>query len=149
MLGTCQGAEGTRASLVAHAAAQLFTVHVDELNHIHVSNLWNKLGRQLRNSRQASELREAHNKTLCWMVERTTLILPDCDAQALAMMRRHYRVPPANASAEAARADPGAQQRLFDDFLFLTQVQQARCYETAFAKWRRDRSAAAQTMGIL
>ena len=74
---------------------------------------------------------------------------PDGDAQALAMMRRHYRVPPANASAEAARADPGAQQRLFDDFLFLTQVQQARCYETAFAKWRRDRSAAAQTMGIL
>lgn len=64
--------------------------------------------------------------------------------QAEAMMRRHFRVPPA-AAVPAGRS----QAQLFDDWLWLTQAQQARCYETAFARWRRDRSSAAGTMGIL
>jgi beta-mannosidase len=65
-------------------------------------------------------------------------------AQAEAMMRQHFHVP-------LASAIPGgrSQARLFDDWLWLTQAQQARCYETAFARWRRDRSSAAGTMGIL
>jgi hypothetical protein len=155
---------------------------------------------------------------------------PDGDAQALAMLRRHFRVPPANASHAAAHAashaashtaphaaasvrrpvsemeraqgvnsqrrlfgemergfpppplpppmmtmpnppselspqpPPSAtpppppptrgwsswgQRRLFDEYLFLTQAQQARCYEVAFGRWRRDRGRAAFTMGIL
>jgi beta-mannosidase len=41
------------------------------------------------------------------------------------------------------------QRRLFDEYLFLTQAQQARCYEVAFGRWRRDRGRAAFTMGIL
>jgi len=41
------------------------------------------------------------------------------------------------------------QSRLFADYLWLTQLQQARCYETAFAQWRRQRSQPTQTMGIL
>ena len=67
------------------------------------------------------------------------------NAQNEAMMARHFRVPPANAS----RANGRTQRQLFDDYLWLTQLQQARCYETAFAQWRRQRSTAANTMGIL
>ena len=63
--------------------------------------------------------------------------------QVLAMIGRHYAVPPANAS------DAATQQQLFDDYLWLTQLQQARCYETAFGEWRRLRAAPAHTMGIL
>ena len=70
----------------------------------------------------------------------------DGNEQVLAMMSRHFRVPPAAASAAATNR---SQQRLFDDYLYLTQLQQARCYETAFAQWRRQRSAPANTMGIL
>jgi len=68
---------------------------------------------------------------------------PEGDAQALAMMRRHFRVPPARSSGARSQA------RLFDDWLWLSQAQQARCYETAFSRWRRDRSSDAKTMGIL
>ena len=63
--------------------------------------------------------------------------------QVLAMIGRHYAVPPANAS------DAATQQQIFDDYLWLTQLQQARCYETAFGEWRRLRAAPAHTMGIL
>ena len=50
--------------------------------------------------------------------------------QVLAMIGRHYAVPPANAS------DAATQQQIFDDYLWLTQLQQARRYETAFGEWR-------------
>lgn len=72
---------------------------------------------------------------------------PDGNAQVLAMMRRHFRVPPA--SAGAGLAGNRSQARLFDDWLWLTQAQQARCYETAIHRWRRDRASNARTMGIL
>ena len=80
------------------------------------------------------------------------------------MMQRHFRVPRANATTEgssAAEDDSAAggiaagsrqaeqQRQLFDTYLWLSQLQQARCYETAFAQWRRQRSAPANTMGIL
>ena len=48
-----------------------------------------------------------------------------------AMMAKHFRVPPANATT----AD--GQQKVFDDYCWLTQLQQARCYETAITQWRR------------
>ena len=66
--------------------------------------------------------------------------------QVLKMMQRHFRVPEANAStASAAATAPGSsagrnQSQLFADYLWLTQLQQARCYETAFTQWRRQRS---------
>jgi beta-mannosidase len=64
--------------------------------------------------------------------------------QVLAMVGRHFTVP------AASSADPAEQQELFDEYCWLTQVQQARCYETAFATWRRYKSAdAIKTMGIL
>ena len=43
----------------------------------------------------------------------------------------------------------GAQRELFDAYLWLTQLQQARCYEVAIGQWRCERSAAANTMGVL
>merc|ERR1719230_370445 len=62
----------------------------------------------------------------------------------MAMLKRHLRVPPEFASKGQS------QQMVFDDYLYLTQVQQSRCYETAFAQWRRIRSDPnANTMGIL
>merc|ERR1712166_1411060 len=62
----------------------------------------------------------------------------------MAMLKRHLRVPPEFAP------DGATQQKVFDDYLYLTQVQQSRCYETAFAQWRRLRSdTSVNTMGIL
>lgn len=62
----------------------------------------------------------------------------------MAMLKRHLRVPP-EIAPEGVR-----QQKVFDDYLYLTQVQQSRCYETAFAQWRRLRSDPdVNTMGIL
>ena len=48
------------------------------------------------------------------------------------MMHRHFRVPPAttnttaNANADGARTGSKSQQDTFDDYLYLTQLQQAR-----------------------
>ena len=71
---------------------------------------------------------------------------PNGTLQLLDMMRRHFRVPPAGS---ASALSDEAQRRRFDAYLYLTQLQQARCYETAFSTWRGMRSAAANTMGIL
>jgi len=66
------------------------------------------------------------------------------DDEILQMMARHFRVPPANVSGGGQ-----PQADLFAHYLYLTQLQQARCYEAAFGQWRRLRSADANTMGIL
>ena len=52
--------------------------------------------------------------------------------QALTMMSRHFRVPPANASV----ADGRSQGELFASYMWLTQLQQARCHEAALRAWR-------------
>ena len=57
------------------------------------------------------------------------------------MMSSHFKVPPANVST--------MQSKVFSDYLWLTQLQQGRCYETAFAQWRRQRSMPTNTMGVL
>merc|ERR1719281_1750556 len=60
------------------------------------------------------------------------------------MLQRHFKVPPEFVQ------DTHSQKKVFDNYLYLTQVQQSRCYETAFAQWRRLRSnPAVGTMGIL
>ena len=61
------------------------------------------------------------------------------------MISRHFRVPPANTSEAFGRS----QAQVFDDYCYLTQLQQARCYTTAFGAWRRQMSTAATNMGIL
>ncbi|KAJ1458754.1 glycoside hydrolase superfamily [Pelagophyceae sp. CCMP2097] len=56
------------------------------------------------------------------------------DGQVLSMLARHFDVPGQD----------------FGQFLWLTQIQQGRCYETAITQWRRLRSdAAARTAGVL
>ncbi len=46
--------------------------------------------------------------------------------------------------------DSTNDQHYFDSYLFLSQIQQSRCYETAINLWRSLRSTySAQTMGIL
>lgn len=69
---------------------------------------------------------------------------PEGQEQMLKMLGRHFRLPPEHAAGEAA------QRKAFDDFLYLTQVQQSRCYETAIAQWRRLRAdPSVKTMGVL
>jgi beta-mannosidase len=64
--------------------------------------------------------------------------------EVLAMLQKHFSVP------DATSSDPSVQQELFDEYCWLTQVQQARCYETAFTTWRRLKSTpSVMTMGIL
>ena len=95
--------------------AQLFTVHADELNHIHFGNLWNKLGKQMRSSRHATELRETHKMTLATMLERTITRLPECDAQALSNI----------AHGVANVGQPGGEARTTFDALFGALAAQA------------------------
>ena len=38
---------------------------------------------------------------------------------------------------------------MFENYLYLTQLQQARCYEMAITTWRRFKSTPAHTMGTL
>ena len=73
---------------------------------------------------------------------------PDGNKEVLDMMARHFHVPPANATNKILPGND-VQIKLFSDYLWLTQLQQARCYETAFSQWRRQRSEPANTMGIL
>lgn len=68
----------------------------------------------------------------------------DGNDQLLNMIEKHFSVPAATSS------DPTKQEELFDEYCWLTQVQQARCYETALTTWRRLKSIASiKTMGIL
>jgi len=62
---------------------------------------------------------------------------PDGDAQMTRQLRRRFAVPP---------------DTPFPTYAYLTQVQQARCYDTAIRKWRRGAGgagAARGTMGVL
>jgi beta-mannosidase len=80
----------------------------------------------------------SHNSSVLFYRQRH----PDGQAQMLSMLHRHFRVPP--------EIDAENQKKVFDDYLYLTQVQQSKCYETAFAQWRRLRSdTSVNTMGIL
>jgi hypothetical protein len=54
---------------------------------------------------------------------------------------RHFDMP--------ANAQIKGNERGLDSYLFLSGVQQGRCYQTAVEKWRFGRSTDAQTMGIL
>jgi len=66
---------------------------------------------------------------------------PGGQEQMVNMVGSHFLLPP----------EFGTEQRkVFDDFLYLTQVQQSKCYETSFTQWRRLRSVAeVNTMGVL
>jgi len=69
---------------------------------------------------------------------------PHGNSQLVSMMNRHFFVPPVNATTQAEQA------RVFDAFLYLSQVQQARCYETAIGTWRRLKGdKTVRTMGVL
>jgi hypothetical protein len=55
-------------------------------------------------------------------------------------MLRHFDFPHKGKSSQA----------YFDNYLYLTQVQQSRCYEIAFMRWRQLQSVEhVKTMGIL
>lgn len=62
------------------------------------------------------------------------------NAEMEAQIARHFIIP------EASKV-PG--EKGFDDYLYLTGIQQSRCYETFFNKLRRGRSQEANSMGIL
>jgi beta-mannosidase len=60
-------------------------------------------------------------------------------------MSRHFNLP-----AVCGTSDDSAPLGSFDSYLYLSQLQQGRCYETAINYWRSLRSSpSAQTMGIL
>jgi beta-mannosidase len=66
------------------------------------------------------------------------------NAEALAMMQLHFRVPGAG-----SKGGPGGEDS-FAAYVWMTQVQQGRCYETALGQWRRLRSdSTVQTSGVL
>ncbi|CAM9099598.1 unnamed protein product [Ectocarpus fasciculatus] len=71
----------------------------------------------------------------------------DGNAQIRAQIDRHFTIPPDECPGPQIQP---SQQELFDSYLYLTQIQQSRCYETGINKWRQTRSdPAVQSMGIL
>jgi beta-mannosidase len=67
--------------------------------------------------------------------------------QMRAQIDRHFAIPPVTCDSIASNV---SQQALFDSYLYLTQLQQGRCYETAINRWRQLRSnPSVQSMGIL
>jgi len=75
------------------------------------------------------------------------------DIELLAQMARHFRLPAAwNTSVLAGPPEEGGEAGLplFKHWTYLTQVQQALCYETALGTWRRLRGdPQALNMGVL
>lgn len=65
--------------------------------------------------------------------------------QIEAMIDRHFSLP-----VECDAGSEGRPMGTFDQYLYLNGIQQSRCYETAFDRWRQLRSSpSAMTMGIL
>jgi len=56
---------------------------------------------------------------------------------------RHFVLPPVKA------ADGKSQAAVFANYVYLTQIQQALCYETGVSRWRRAMSTPNMTMGTL
>ncbi|CAK0764706.1 hypothetical protein CVIRNUC_003185 [Coccomyxa viridis] len=62
----------------------------------------------------------------------------------VAQIARHFNLPDSKATSSNLQAD------LFQQFIYLTQVVQSRCYEAATAYWRRIKTDPdAETMGVL
>ena len=68
------------------------------------------------------------------------------DEQMRVQLARHFNIPP-----QTSNADDMTRAQEIDNYLYLTQVQQARCYETAIGRWRQLQTLNGQrhTMGIL
>ena len=68
------------------------------------------------------------------------------DEQMRAQLAKHFMIPP-----ETSNADDVTRAQEIDNYLYLLQVQQARCYETAIGRWRQLQTLNGQrhTMGIL
>eukprot|EP00884_Botryococcus_braunii_P007790 jgi/Botrbrau1/17011/Bobra.49_2s0069.1 len=71
---------------------------------------------------------------------------PNGNAELLMQMERHFKVPPALPQG----AGSPDETELFRQWIYLTQVQQSLCYQTAITHWRRLKSDPdAFTMGVL
>ncbi|KJE94140.1 mannosidase [Capsaspora owczarzaki ATCC 30864] len=69
---------------------------------------------------------------------------PQGTDQLVAQLKRHFRTPTPNATSDQA-----TQQEHFEQWCYLTQIQQSLCYETAISNWRRLKGEDAHTMGVL
>jgi beta-mannosidase len=68
------------------------------------------------------------------------------NSQIEAMISRHFSLP----ASCGSEADDAAQLGACDQYLYLSGIQQGRCYETALNRWRQLRSSpTAMTMGVL
>ena len=80
---------------------------------------------------------------------------PNGDAQMLRQLQRRFKVPAESSKGEESSSSSSSSSSLpFGDYVYLTQVQQSRCYDTAIRKWRRGdggggAGAARGTMGVL